>query len=211
LRDGQLLALDSVGSDEEIIALAAAYGRSTVVSINAPLGLPGGRCCLEDDCACRHDPGTRSRLCERELARERIPTLATALIKVLARRGITLSAKLREAGYLVLEAYPFATLRALGLPARGKRSRDGRRMIAEALKALVPGLDHPDASEHELDAVVCALTADLWLRCRCRMIGDPTEGQMAVPYREDLLYAVERPPARRAAERQTTYSPAIDS
>src|SRR6516165_6318259 len=71
---------------------------------------------------------------------------------------------LRAAGHEPLEVYPFATLRLLGLPWRDKKSRAGRRRIHRALKPLVPGLNHPRATEHQLDAVICSLTALLW-RC----------------------------------------------
>jgi predicted nuclease with RNAse H fold len=215
VRDGRLETLRSLGTDDEIVGLACSLGRRTVLAINAPLTLPHGRCCLDDDCRCRHDPGTRSRALERQLAHERVPILAMALIKVLARRGIALAAQLRPSGFTILEAYPYATLRLLGLPTRGKRSRQGRRTIAEALAPLVPGLDHPDATEHELDAVVCALTADLWLRGRCRLVGDPTEGEMVVP-RPDatapeprsggLVYEIQPSSARRAAEASAPYA-----
>jgi predicted nuclease with RNAse H fold len=212
LRDGRLTCLQSAGSDAEIVELSRQLGPRTVIGINAPLSLPQGRCCLDDDCRCRHDPGTRSRALERQLAHERVPTLATALIKVLARRGISLAVQLRAAGFTVLETYPYATLRLLGLPTRGKRSRAGRRLIGDALAPLVPGLDHPDASEHELDAVVCALTADLWLRGRCRLVGDPAEGQMVVPLpRTEVepprsIYEIARPALRRAAEAEVGYT-----
>lgn len=217
LRDGRLETLRSAGCDKEILDLARALGPRTVLAVNAPLSLPCGRCCLDDDCRCRHDPGTRSRALERQLARERVPILASALIKVLARRGIALAAKVRAAGFTVLEAYPYATMLLLGLPTRGKRSRQGRRLIGEALAPLVPGLDHPDATEHELDAVVCALTADLWLRGRCRLVGDPSEGQMVVPRRVEVehepgpasvVYESIRPAALvgRAAETPTAYA-----
>jgi predicted nuclease with RNAse H fold len=215
LRDGRLVALHSLGPDDELADLARSLGPRAVLAINAPLTLPRGRCCLDDDCRCRHDPGTRSRALERQLAHERVPILASALIKVLARRGIVLAARLRAAGFTVLETYPYATLRLLGLPTRGKRSRQGRRLIAEALAPLVPGLDHPDASEHELDAVVCALTADLWLRGRCRLVGDPSEGEMVVPRLEaaasssgsaSLVYALQPAPIRRAAESGASYA-----
>jgi uncharacterized protein len=203
LDQGALALLRSVDTDDAIVTLAQTLGPRTVVAINAPLTLPRGRCCLDDECRCRHDPGTRSREVERALARERVPTLATALIKVLARRGIVLAARLRLLGFEVLESYPYATLRVLGLPAGGKRSKAGRRLIGEALRPLVPGLAGLDPSEHELDAVVCALTADLWLRGRCRLVGDPAEGQMVVPV--PMSYVVPTPPTRRAAEAPITY------
>ena len=214
---GTLTLLRSIDTDDAIVALAHALGPRTVVAINAPLTLPRGRCCLDDDCRCRHDPGTRSRQVERTLARERVPTLATALIKVLARRGIGLAAHLRRLGFTVVESYPYATLRILGLPAGGKRSRAGRRLIADALAPLVPGLNGLDPTEHELDAVVCALTADLWLHGRCRLVGDPAEGQMVVPmvtpeqlvtrrpFEPPAAYAVAAPAAKRAAEATAPY------
>jgi predicted nuclease with RNAse H fold len=181
LRGGRLELLTAAGDDAEILALARSAGRWGTVAINAPLTRPMGRCCLDDDCRCRTDPGTRSRELERELARMGIPTLATALIKVLARRGERIAAALRHLGYQPLEVYPFATLRLLGLPWRGKKTPAGRRRIHRALKPMVPGLDHSKASEHQLDAVVCALTALLWRQGRTRTVGLPEEGLMVIP------------------------------
>src|SRR3954447_21799664 len=120
LRAGRLELLTSAGPDEEILDLARLAGRWGTVAINAPLTRPMGRCCLDDDCPCRTDPGTRSRQLERDLARMRVPTLATALLKVLARRGARVATAVRALGYEPLEVYPFATLRLLGLPTQGK-------------------------------------------------------------------------------------------
>ena len=181
LRDGRLDLLTSAGDDASILALARRAGRRGTIAINAPLTRPLGRCCLDDDCRCRTDPGTRSRQLERELARMGVPALATALIKVLARRGADLAAALLAEGHEPLEVYPFATLRLLGLPWRGKKTPAGRRKIHRALKPLVPGLAHPKASEHQLDAVVCALTALLWRLGRTRTVGVPEEGLMTIP------------------------------
>jgi predicted nuclease with RNAse H fold len=181
LRGGRLELLTTAGDDAEILELARSAGRWGTVAINAPLTRPLGRCCLDDDCRCRTDPGTRSRQLERELARMGIPTLATALIKVLARRGARIAAALAELGYQPLEVYPFATLRLLGLPCQGKKTPAGRRRIHRALKPMVPGLNHPRASEHELDSVVCALTALLWRQGRTRTVGRPDEGLMIIP------------------------------
>jgi predicted nuclease with RNAse H fold len=115
---------------------------------------------------------------------------------------------LRAEGFAVREAYPFATLRLLGLPTGGKRTPLGRLRIHHALQALVPGLDHPTASEHQLDAVVCAYTAQLWRQGRTRTVGAPDEGLMTIP---DValgppLRSVP-PRARRAAEPKASYAP----
>ena len=181
LRSGRLDLLARAGCDEEILAFARMAGRRGTVAINAPLTRPLGRCCLDDGCPCRTDPGTRSRQLERELARMGVPALATALIKILARRGALIAAALRAEGREPLEVYPFATLKLLGLPWRAKRTPAGRRRIRHALKPLVPGLDRQHASEHQLDAVVCALTASLWRQGRTRTVGLPEEGLMIIP------------------------------
>jgi predicted nuclease with RNAse H fold len=181
LRSGRLELLTSAGDDAEILAFARMAGRWGTVAINAPLTRPLGRCCLDDDCRCRTDPGTRSRQLERELGRMGVPTLATALLKVLARRGERIAEAVRRIGHEPLEVYPFATLRLLGLPWQGKKTPAGRRKIYRALRPLVPGLRHPRASEHQLDAVVCAMTALLWRQGRTRTVGLPEEGLMVVP------------------------------
>jgi uncharacterized protein len=85
--------------------------------------------------------------------------LATALIKILARRGARIASALRDEGYEPLEVYPFVTLKLLGLPATGKKTPAGRRRIRRALKPLVPGFDRQHATEHQLDAIVRELTA----------------------------------------------------
>ncbi len=58
------------------------------------------------------------------------------------------------------------------------------------IRPLVPGLRHPRASEHQLDAVVCALTAQLWRERKTRDVGLPEEGLMTIP-------DVNRPPPPR--------------
>lgn len=210
LRDGALTSLTPAGEDEAIMAVVAEAGMGAIVAINAPLTLPRGRCCLDDDCGCRHDPGTRSRAIERELLRMKVPVLATALLKVLARRSYRLAATLRAAGHAPLEVYPFATLKLLGLPTAGKRTQLGRRRIHHALQPLVPGLDHPDASEHQLDAVVCAFTAQLWRQNLTQTVGAADEGQMIIP-NSAAIEAVQRtiteaaPPLRRVAEGSAAY------
>jgi predicted nuclease with RNAse H fold len=181
LRQGRLSVLATAGDDAEILAYARQAGRWGTVALNAPLTRPMGRCCLDDGCRCRTDPGTRSRQSERDLARMGVPTLATAIIKVLARRGASIAGQLRLIGIEPLEVYPFASLRLLSLPSSGKKTEAGRRQIHRALKPLVPGLRHPRATEHELDAVVCALTASLWRQRRTRTVGHPDEGLMTIP------------------------------
>lgn len=208
LRAGYLEQLQAAGGDQEILSLAALAAPGGTVAINAPLTLPRGRCCLDDDCRCRDDPGTRSRQLERELLHLGVPILATALIKVLARRGMALAGAMRRSGHEPIEVYPYATLRLLDLPTRAKRTRLGRQRIHNALQPLVPGLDHPEASEHQLDAVVCALTARLWRQGRTRSVGAADEGIMIIPDRSKLDATSCTAPAggRRVAETRASYA-----
>ena len=129
-------------------------GPGGTVAVNAPLTRPRGRCCLDDDCPCRHDPGTRSRQLERELARMGVPTLATALIKVLARRGGRIASALRGLGYEPIEVYPFATLRLLGLPTADERAEVGLDRIYRAPGATVFRRERPEGVRTSNRAVV---------------------------------------------------------
>jgi predicted nuclease with RNAse H fold len=212
LRDGRLEQLQAAAGDDEILAFAALAGPAATIAIDAPLSLPRGRCCLNDDCRCRHDPGTRSRECERALLRMRVPVFATALINVLARRGIAIAAAFRSAGQEPLEVYPQATFRLLGMPAAAKRTPLGKRRIHDALQALVPGLDHPGASDHMLDAVVCAVTARLWQQGLTVSVGVADEGLMVIPDVSRLtaieaLLGAGPPQERRVAESRASYEP----
>jgi hypothetical protein len=117
-----------------------------------------------------------------------------------------MAAALRVCGWEPLEVYPFATLRLLGLPCEGKRTELGRHRIHRALQDLVPRLDHPTASEHQLDAVVCALTARLWREGKTRTVGAPDEGLMTIPDVDVALAPSSRRPGRRAAETPAEYA-----
>jgi predicted nuclease with RNAse H fold len=205
LRVGRLALLTSASDDDEILAFAAMAGPGAAIAINAPLTFPRGRCCLNDDCHCRHDPGTRSRQAERDLLHLGVPTLATALLKVLARRGIRLAEILRQRGWDPIEVYPYATLRLLGLPTAGKRTPLGRRRIHAALQTVVPGLGHPDASEHQLDAVVCAYTAWLWRAGRTVTVGSDEEGLMIIPDTRAARGEAAPERVRRVAESSVEY------
>jgi predicted nuclease with RNAse H fold len=183
LRDGRLSRLEGLSTEVEIIRAVRKAGRRAVVAINAPLTRPAGRCCLDDDCPCRQDPGTRSRVFERLLRRLGIPTLATGILKRLAWRGQRLAMALRVDGYDPIEVYPYASFRLLGLTPAGKRTPAGRQAIHACLRRRVRGLNHPDATDHQLDALACAWTAHLHALGRSILLGSPLDGFVVLPSR----------------------------
>ena len=110
-----------------------------------------------------------------------IPTLATALIKVLARRGERIAAALAELGYQPLEVYPFATLRLLGLPWRGKKTPGGPPPHPPRPEAAGPRAQPPQGLGAPARLGRLRLTALLWRQGRTRTVGRPEEGLMVIP------------------------------
>lgn len=115
--------------------------RPLVIAIDAPLSLParGG-----------------FRGCERVLARLGIRSLPVTLpgMRLLAERAISLSRKLREQGFEVLEVYPGGAQDILGLP----RKRD-RKGLLEGLASLGISINARNVNGDVLDAVTAAYTA----------------------------------------------------
>ncbi len=128
LHGRRLVVLERALGDEEVLGWVGAVGPRGKLAINGSLTRPCGRCCLDDDCRCRVDPGMRNRSSERELVR-RGPILATNLVKVPARRDERIADLLWGRGQSPLEVYPHATLRMLGLPCAGKQTVAGRWRI----------------------------------------------------------------------------------
>ena len=152
----RLVALYPIGrglsGDREIVDLVAER-RPLVVAIDAPLSLPHGVTCRDPRCG-RCEPGLGSYL-----TRD-VDTLAggmsTSQLAPIAFRGIFIARVLgeRAPGLAVIETYPRAVLRALGLHDGSGRDPSG---AAAALARLVDGVSttQPD----ELDAIAAALAA----------------------------------------------------
>ena len=177
--DGQahLLALGLVATDEEILSLAVRW-RPRLVALDAPLSWP-------------LDLDSKGRQCELLLAREGIGTFRTTqrtIIRALVERGVALSAEMRSRGLEVIEVYPYGSkVRLLGRPIPKKTTPEGRAWLRRRLEALVPDLTgHQGALTHdELDAAVAAYTALLRDRGQTEDLGDPKEGQICLPLREE--------------------------
>jgi len=182
-------ALADVGlarEDAELLALAERW-RPRIVTVDAPLSLPRGLCCLEEACPCRPVAPDGLKAAERELFRQGISLYATtkrSIIKAMVYRAIGLRRILEVRGIPVIEAYPYASkVRLWGKGMPRKTMPTGRRWLCERLERLVPGLrEHEGSLGHDqLDAVVAAYTAYLYDCGLAEGVGDREEGLIWVP------------------------------
>ncbi len=171
-------------TDAELLELAARY-RPAVVGIDAPLGLPMGMHCLEDNCVCEPLMEWAGRAGEQLLSRRGIGCFFTtkrSIIRKLVYRGIGLSKALRREEHTAIEVYPYATRRILfgdGQPR--KQTPEGLARVHEGLTPLVAGLGAFTGGHDEADAVLAAYTAYLFNCGRTESIGIPEESCIVVP------------------------------
>lgn len=169
-----------------IIDLARLYAPE-VIAIDAPLSLPLGLSHLEDRCPYQTTLAKKGRVCERELAQLGIPcyfTTEKSIIKRLVCRGIELKNVLCQAGFNVIEVYPYASkVRLFGRGMPRKTCSIGLAFLREHLGGILPGLAlHLTALDHNLcDAAVGAYTASIYCQGRADALGNDNEGLIYVP------------------------------
>jgi len=142
--------------------------KSRIISIDAPLTLPPGRKSIEER--------TKShfRECDRELLKRRIKFFPITLgpMRKLTERGIKLKKILEDKGFRVIEVYPGGAQDVLKIP----RKQKGLKKLREGLEKLgIKGLNKK-MSDHELDAVTCALVGKMFLEGKTETLGDPEDG-----------------------------------
>jgi predicted nuclease with RNAse H fold len=151
-----------VYADEEILKKTE-ESRPEVVAIDAPLSLPTGRKSIEQKTS------VHLRECDKELLRRGIRFFPITLgpMRKLTSRGINLRRTLEDKHFRVIEVYPGGTQDILEIP-RKQRGLHGLRMGLEKLG--IRGLNDR-MSDHELDAVTCALVGKLWLEGKSVIYG----------------------------------------
>lgn len=176
----RLHRLATVRDDDEILALVDAV-KPACIAIDAPLALPEGRCCAEATCACAKHGIMREvdRVCAAAGYRP-FPTLLPSMVK-LTLRGIALHATLRARGLHVIEVYPGMAQDVLGIP----RKRASIDLLRRGLKRVgVLGIPRArDVSHDELDAITCALVAQLHLRGDTETMGPGVPVPLVLPRR----------------------------
>jgi len=126
-----------------------------IVAIDAPLSLPAGRESIEQR------TNVHLRECDKELLRRGIKFFPITLgpMRKLTNRGINLRRILENKHFRVIEVYPGGAQDVLGIP---RKQQGLKRLRAGLEKVGVRGLNDR-MSDHELDAVTCALVGKLLL------------------------------------------------
>jgi predicted nuclease with RNAse H fold len=153
-------------TDEEIVKKIE-ESRPKIVAIDAPLSLPAERESIEQRTS------IHLRECDRELLRRGIRFFPVTLgpMRKLTTRGINLRKILESKQFRVIEAYPGGAQDVLGIP----RKQQGLERLRLGLEKLgVRGLKSR-MSDHELDAVTCALVGKLWLEGKAVIYGTPEQ------------------------------------
>lgn len=181
--------LEKIGvflTNDELIELAKKH-KPRLISIDSPLGLPKGLCCLEESCSCKPVLNPKGRIAELELAKMGIGCFFTSkrsIIKPMIYRAIDLVGHLRRHRLETIEVYPYATKVLLfGEKIPSKSSPEGLAFLKTKLLELVPGLDRNGTKlgHDECDAVLAAYTAAMYCDKQADLVGTADEGYIVVP------------------------------
>ena len=140
--DRYKMDLSTIYTDQDILKLIDEL-KPTVIVIDTPLSLPKGRCCLEKNCKCA--VGGHFRQAEKDIRQYgRVLPLTFHGMKMLTLRGVKLASELKN-DYELLESHPRTIQKIL-------KFRDQLSGLNQFFRVS------SNATEHELDAGVLALT-----------------------------------------------------
>lgn len=172
--DGYSVETKSLTTDEEILEFVHAH-RPAIVSIDSPLGLPGGGDAI--------DPRAGIvRVAENDLASVGIPAYPALIdsMKNLTLRGIRLRKILEnlESPPTVIESYPGAAQDILCIP----RKQKSLGLLREGLGRLgITGTGLATRSHDEMDAITSAIVGRYFESGQFEPMGIPSEAQLIVP------------------------------
>ena len=181
LLDGNSVETHSFRSDEEILSFIERSGAS-IISIDSPLGLPGGGESI--------DPSAGIvREAERDLASIGIPAYPALIdsMRNLTMRGIRLRRHIESnpSGVQVIESYPGAAQDILRIP-RKQKGLENLRSGLRRLGLTGPGLD--TQSHDEMDAITSAVVGRFFENGKFEPMGIKAEAQLIVPKVEPLSF-----------------------
>ncbi|MEM5882944.1 MAG: DUF429 domain-containing protein [Candidatus Aenigmatarchaeota archaeon] len=145
-----------------------------IISIDAPLALPKGRPSLSR----KYKNYPHLRECDKELLKMGIKFFPITLgpMRKLTERGIKLKKVFEKKGFEVIETFPGAAQDLLKIP-RSKKKKELRECL---IKLGIKGI-RKNISEHELDAITCALVGKFYVEGKYLAIGDKEEILMILP------------------------------
>lgn len=159
-------------TNDEIISETLKSG-SNLITIDAPLGIPKGRCCLDYNCKCRKYGCMR--VGERQLVKlgVRIFPCGFGGMQKLTMRGINLRNYFEKKGLNVIETYPGSAQDLLGIPRKGKDHRKLQRALIK--QGFIGDVSKREITDHELDAVTSAFVGQLYKQGKTMALGIPEE------------------------------------
>jgi len=186
LENGMNVRTKPLHTDEEIID-ATLKEKAKLVTIDAPLGLPKGRCCVDYNCKCVKYGFTRE--CERQLMKMgiRVFPCGFAGMQKLTNRGIKLRKFFEKKGLKVIETYPGSAQDLLNIPRKGGDHKPLQRaLIKYGFKGDV---SKGDITHDELDAITSALVGKLYLEGKTLALGIDEESKIitALPRNQSML------------------------
>lgn len=172
--DGYGVETTSLLTDDEIITYIRQH-RPKIISIDSPLGLPGGGPEINPEAGI-------VRVAEQDLASIGIPAYPALIdsMQNLTLRGINLRRIISGLSYKpsVIESYPGAAQDILSIP----RKQQGLDLLREGLRRLGlkgPGLE--TRSHDEMDAITSAIVGRYFEAGQYEPMGIPSEAQLIVP------------------------------
>ena len=156
-----------VYTDKEIVEKIKKV-KPRIITIDAPLSLPPGRKNIEEK------TNIHLRECDKELLKRRIKFFPITLgpMRKLTQRGIRLKKILEDKGFKVIEVYPGGAQDVWNIP----RKQRGLKKLMNGLKRIgIKGLKK-NMSDHELDAVTCALVGKHFLEGNAEVLGTIDNG-----------------------------------
>jgi len=179
--DGFSVETCSLISDEEILAYIR-KAKPKIVSIDSPLGLPGGGEVINPKAGI-------VRVAEHDLASVGIPAYPALIdsMEKLTLRGIRLRRAIKQLSRAphVIESYPGAAQDILCIP----RKQKSLGLLREGLRRL--GLSGPGLETHshdEMDAITSAIVGRYFETKAFEPMGIPSEAQLIVPKVRPLVF-----------------------
>ena len=171
----------SLFSDEEILAYIRKH-KPKIVSIDSPLGLPGGGESIDPKAGIM-------RVAEHDLASVGIPAYPSLIdsMENLTLRGIRLRRAIEQfpRAPRVIESYPGAAQDILCIP-RKQKSLD---LLREGLRRLgLNGMGLETRSHDEMDAITSAIVGRYFEAGLFEPMGIPSEAQLIVPKVRPLVF-----------------------